>query len=488
MRRWTKQTAWRTRLLFHADDCGEEGKVIKRMQNKHPPTDGQMLSPLKRASSAGFAVGALVLICVLVLLLFPDPLVNRFIKPRIIKAFAEAYPAYSIRIADMNYSVVKNRVGFDSVVLSAVDSTFSSTIGPFSVSGIGWMHLLWGGSLAPNDFANSVIDAHDIVLNFPQEQYELRCGFLRVSVPDSEVAVEGLKLHPPGEDEQFFAGSKFRKTRFRLVVPHARVMGVACLELLEGKNYRARSAHIHDAFLDALINKDKPFPQDTSSPRMPNEILSSIKGTLQVATLSIMNGRLEYGERFAVGAKPALITVDSIQILAEGIANHGDRGAAIVIHAQGIFMKAGTMNVHISLPVASPEFSFQYSGSLSRMDLSALNPFLETAEQMRIKAGVLQAATYEIKVVSGSASGNVRAVYRDLTFAAINKHTGSEKGFFDGIASFIANNFKFRGTNVPDKSGSIKIGEVKYTRKRVELFTEFAWFALRSGVGDVVGF
>jgi hypothetical protein len=544
------------------------------MQNKHPPTDRQKLSPLRIASYAGFAVGSIVLVCLLALLLFTDPLVNRFIKPRVTQAFAEAYPAYSIRIAGMNYSVFKNRFGFDSVALSAVDSTFSSNIGPFSVSGIGWMHLLWGGSLAPNDFAgsvveaqdimlnlpqyelhcerlrasvqdseivveglklhvsgdeqlvaeskfrktryhlglpharvtgiaclellqgnhdahdfaNSVVNAQDILLNFPQEQYGLRCRRLRVSVPDSELVAESLELHPLADDEQFFGESKFRRTRFGIVTSRCSVMGLACLELLQGKNYRTRSVQIHDVFLDVLINKDKYYAKDTLSPPMPNEILSSIQGTLQVDSLSIMNGYLKYGERFAVSGKPALITLDSMQVLAEGIANHGAPGAALVIHAQGTFMKAATMKMFMSIPVASPEFSYQYAGSLSRMDLRALNPFLETAEQMRIKAGVLQAATFEINVVSGHASGNVRAVYKDLFLAAINKHTGSEKGFFDGIASFVANTFKIRGTNVQNKSGSTKVGGVKYARKGDEFFLEFTWFALRSGVGNIVGF
>ena len=458
------------------------------MQNKHPPTDRRKLSPLKIASYAGIALGAVVLVCVLALLLLPDPFVNRFIQPRITQAFAEAYPAYSIRIANMHYSFFKNRFGFDSVAVSAVDSTFSGTMGPISVSGIGWMHLLWGGSLAPNDFGTSVVEAQDIVLNLPRSQYEARCGLLRVSVPDSEIVAEALNLHPSGDDEQFFAGSKFRRTRFRLVVTRAKVTGLACLELLEGKGYRGRSAQIHDAFLDVLINKDKAYLNDTSSPLMPNQILSSIQGTLQVDSLSIMNAELKYGERFALGSNPALITLDSVQVLAEGIANHGDPGAASTIRAQGNFMKAGKMNMLMSIPVASPEFSFQCSGSLSRMDLSVLNSFLETAEQIRIKTGVLQTATFEIDVASGRASGNARAVYRDLILAAINKQTGSEKGFSDGIASFIANTFKIRGTNVMDKSGSIKIGEVKYTRKRDEFFLEFTWFALRSGVKDVVGF
>jgi hypothetical protein len=175
-------------------------------------------------------------------------------------------------------------------------------------------------------------------------------------------------------------------------------------------------------------------------------------------------------------------------VLAEGITNHGDRGAALVIHAQGSFMSAGTMNLRMSIPVASPEFSYQFSGSMSTMDLSALNSFLEPAEQMRIKAGVLQAATFEITVDAGRASGKVRAVYRDLTLAAINKRTGSEKGFVDGLTSMIANTFKIRGTNVPDKSGSMKVGEVKRLRERDETFLQFTWFALRSGLKNVIGF
>jgi len=208
---------------------------------------------------------------------------------------------------------------------------------------------------------------------------------------------------------------------------------------------------------------------------------------LQVDSLRVMNGRIKYCERFAVGATPALITFDSVQVLVEGIASHGARGVAAVIHARGQFMGAGTMAVRMLIPVASPEFSFQYAGSLSGMNLSALNSHLGPSDQMRINAGVLQRATFEINVVSGRASGNVQAVYRDLTLAAINKHTGSEAGFSDAIMSYIANTYTIRRTNVPDASGRVKLGEVRYTRKRDDPFFGFVWSALRSGVQDVVG-
>jgi len=41
---------------------------------------------------------------------------------------------------------------------------------------------------------------------------------------------------------------------------------------------------------------------------------------------------------------------------------------------------------------------------------------------------------------------------------------------------------------MPDKAGSLKTGVVNYTRKRDDPFFRFAWFALRSGLKDIIGF
>jgi hypothetical protein len=356
---------------------------------------------------------------------------------------------------------------------------------PFSVSGISWMHLLWGGSLGPNDFTNSVVEAQDIVLNLPPSQYQLRCKRLRVSVPDSAIAAESLEIHPLAGDEQFFGANAYRRTRLSLRTSKCDVKGLACLELLQGTNFRAHSIQIHDADLDVLLNKDKPDSKDTVGPFMPNDILSSIKKNLKVDRLNIMNGQLKYGERFDLNAKPSFITFNDMEVSAEGIANHGTRGSIFVIHAQTKFAGAGTMKVSMTFPVASPDFSFQYSGSLSGMDLRPINSFLEVSDHIRIKAGVLEGVTYEINVVSGHASGNVTGVYRNLTLAAIDKNAGNEKGFSDKITSFIANKFKIRRNNVP---GAMKIGKVNYMRQPDDPFFQYAWFALRTGVRDVLGF
>ena len=439
-------------------------------------------SPLHVILSTGIALALVVALFWFV----PDFVTDRFVKRRVTAAFAEAYPGYALRIGRMQYGLWQNEVRCDSVLLIAADSTLSCTITRLSVRGIPRMQFIRQRDPEPGDTRNAVVAAQDIVFRFPMKQYEVRCALLQLSVPDSVMRAETLAINPLGDDEQFFANSKTRKNRVRLLVPQASARGMDYLALMQGNAYRAVSARIDNPSADVLINMDKPRTDDTSSLPWPNESLAGIAGVLHLDSLTVSNGRLKYGERFAVGARAAQITIDSLRVLAEGIANHGDSAAVIVIRAEGRVLESGRMTFLISIPVAQ-ESNCQYSGSLSRMDLCAFDAFLETAEQVRIKSGELQSASFKITVMSGQASGSVRAVYTDFTLAAINRQTGSEAGLPDAIASFVANTFKIRGTNLPDKAGVVRLGNVHYVRKRDESFLQFSWFALRSGVQDVVG-
>ena len=181
-----------------------------------------------------------------------------------------------------------------------------------------------------------------------------------------------------------------------------------------------------------------------------------------------------------------MLTFGAVSLFVEGIANRGEATAAIQLRGQGDLMNAGTMKVGMTIPIQPPDFSLHYSGSLSAMDLTRLDAFLEIAEHTRIKSGSAQEASFEIDVTAGQARGRVRAIYRDLEMAVLDKQSGTEKGFDNRVTSFLMNALKFRNSNAPDASGSMKEGEVKYTRRPDDEFQQFAWFALRTGVLDVI--
>jgi hypothetical protein len=432
----------------------------------------------------GASIGALVLVVAVVILMFGGAILNGYGKGKIERAFAKANPGCALRIGELDYSAVANRLVAQSVTLSATNTT--AKIGRLSLTGARWAQLLWGTAALADILAKASLEATNLDVEFPQSHYGIRCTRLRASVPGSELIAEGTELQPLVGDEAFFAAHAYRATRFHVVVPECKVLGLAYRELLQGKSYRARSVHISRPTFDALVNRDQPVEAFVNSPLMVHEALAAIRQPLQIDSLNITNGHLTYCERVVAGAAPGVLTFAAVNLFAEGIANRGEATAAIQLRGQGDLMNAGTLKVLMTIPVTPRDFSLHYSGSLSAMDLTRLGAFLDIAERTRIKSGSAQEAAFDIEVTAGQARGHVRGIYKDLEIAVLDKQTDTEKGLGNRVTSFLANLLKIRSANLPDASGSMKEGVVNYTRKPDEEFLQFAWYALRTGVLDVI--
>jgi hypothetical protein len=443
------------------------------------------IQPLRRLSAyVGFCLGAVVLAVAVLIFMFGGAILNGYGKGKIERAFAKAHPGYALQIGELDYSVGADRLTAQSVTLSATNTTLK--VARISLTGVHWAQLLWGKAALADVLAKASLDATNLDVEFPQAHYGIRCARLRASAPDSELIAEGTELRTLVGDEEFFAAHDYRTTRFHVVVPECIVLGLAYGELLQGKSYRARAVHFSRPSFDALVNRDKPVEPFVKSPLMVHEALAAIRQPLQIDSISISNGHLAYRERVVAGADPGVLTFGAVSMSVEGIANRGEASAAILLRAQGDLMGAGTLKVLMTIPITPPDFSLHYSGSLSAMDLTRLNAFLDIAERTRIKSGSAQAAAFDIDVTAGKARGRVRGIYRDLEIAVLDKRTDTEEGLGNRAASFLANVLKIRNSNAPDASGSMKEGEVKYTRRPDEEFQQFAWFALRTGVLDII--
>jgi hypothetical protein len=445
--------------------------------------NSRKLSVRRLSAHVGASLGALVLAVVVLIFVFGGSILNRYGKEKAERAFARAHPGSVLRIGELNYAMGANRLVAQSVTLSSTNTTLK--VGRISLTGVRWARLLWGTAALDDVLAQTSLEATNLDVEFSQAQYGFRCSRLQASVPGSELIAEGSELQPLAGDEAFFAAHAFRTPRFRVVLPQCRVLGLAFGELLQGRSYRAGSVHFSCPSFEALINRDKAPATLVKSPLMVHEALASLQQQLQIGSLSITNGNFRYCERLAVGADPAVLTFGAVSLSIEGIANRGEAAAAIQLRGQGDLMDAGTMNVLMTIPITSPNFSLHYSGSLNAMDLTRLDAFLEIAEHTRIKSGTAQEAAFEIDVTAGQARGRVRAIYRDLEIAVLDKQTGNEKGLANRVASLFANVLKVRNANTPEGSGS-KEGEVNYTRKPDEPFQQFVWFALRTGVLDII--
>jgi len=440
---------------------------------------------LRRISAfVGVSLGGLVLAVAVLILVFGDAILNSYGISKAERAFAEAHPGSVLRIGELKYVVGANRLVAQSVNLS--DSNTIFRVERVSLTGVRWTRFLAGTAVLADVLARSSLEATNIDVQFPQAQYSIHCARLRGSVPGAELLAEGTELRPLVADELFFAAHDFRTTRFHVIVPECRVLGLAYGELLQGKSYRARSVQLSQPSLDALVDREKKVDPLEKPPLMVNEALAAIRQPLQLDSLSITNGSLKYCERLVAGAEPGVLIISAVNLSAEDIANRAPAPAVIQLQGQGQLMNAGTMKLVMSIPITPTGFSLHYSGSLGAMDLTRLDPFLDIAEHTRLMSGTVQQAAFEIDVTAGQARGHVLARYGNLSIAMLDKQTGTKEGIDNRVVSFLANELKIRSTNAPDAAGLMKQGEVKYTRKPGDEFQQFAWFALRTGILDII--
>jgi hypothetical protein len=459
-------------------------RSLKDIFHHRTVKNSRSLTLRKLSAYVGLCLGAAILAIAVLILVFGGAILNHYGKQKAERAFAKAHPGYVLQIGKLDYAWGANRLIAQSVTLSTSNSTIQA--GRISLTGVRWVRFLWGKAALAEVLAKAGLDAANLEVEFPQAHYGIRCERLQVSVPDSVLLVEGTELKSLIEDEAFFAAYAFRATRFHVVVPECRVLGLAYGELLQGKSYQARSVHFSLPSLDALVDRYKPFEPFVKSPLMVHEALAAIPKPLQIDSLSITDGYLKYSEQVVAGADPGVLTFTAVNMSIKGIANRGEDSTAILIQGQGKLMDAGVLKVQMTIPVTSPDLSYHYSGSLSPMDLTPINAFIANAEQTRIKSGWAKEAAFDIDVTAGYARGHVRAIYRNLEIAMLDIQTSSAKGMANRFSSFLANLLKIRSSNAPDASGSMKEGVVNYARKPDEEFIQFSWFALRSGVLDII--
>lgn len=371
--------------------------------------------------------------------------------------------------------------------LTESDSSRQCSMGAVSLHGVNWTKLFGPNPMIPTVCATSILDANNIVILYPGSQYEFQCGRTHISFPASEMSADTVTIQPVDGDAKFFADSKWRKTRIRFDAPRCSMEGADLCGLLQGSVYAARLVQIQDATIEILINKEKPFNTRDPHPRMPDQILAQEKTPVRFDSVQLVNGTLLYQERFTSGAAPAKLVIDGMDVMINGFGNHQKPAdtAKVTVQAR---LQGYQVSALMSVPLAGSGLSAHYSGSMSGADLKFINSWIETEDAMRVKSGTMQGASFNIDVVRGKAHGTLRAVYKDLFVALINARTKSSGGIFDVIKSFIANTFKLRTSNAPDKNGKMKIATVNYTHKADEPFFQFLWFSLRSGLKDLIGF
>lgn len=307
---------------------------------------------------------------------------------------------------------------------------------------------------------------------------EFRLDSMRASSRDSSILLYGGRYQPVGSDEEFLRRLDWREDRIRAIVPHIELRGVD-FGRLPPRGIVARTIRLDSVDVDVLT--DRRIPARGGAPWLPHSLVQSFEGALALDSVRV-RGRIQYADRPAgEGTRPGRIAFADFDGRILGISNEPGAPPMVITATTRLF--DAPVEVRLEVPLEVDRFFMSMEGRVGPVDLDELNSLTVPLEGVEFQAGRLEGVRFDIDVDGPSAGGTVWAAYHDLDVQLVDRRTG-EGGLFDDIKSFLANNFVFRGDNMPDVEGRTgsEPGAVEYYVPATDPFFSRIWGPIRSGL------
>lgn len=194
--------------------------------------------------------------------------------------------------------------------------------------------------------------------------------------------------------------------------------------------------------------RDKRLPEgEKHYVPLPQERLLTANTTLQIDSISILDGKIEYEERVGIYPIPGKFWADSLTLRMNGLRNDSlaDR---MTLKATGRLMSKIPVYLQFRSSLwGKGRKTYSLLGSLGKGDLRDFNPLLMPLAGIEIKSGKLNSTEFTFFANHREGRGKMKMLYQGLTIKVLDQKDNKED-FGESLKSFLANVFVLRNNNL----------------------------------------
>lgn len=312
----------------------------------------------------------------------------------------------------------------------------------------------------------------------PGNTYNLSFDDLEFSTETRKITLTGLGIKPKYSLSKMVSFSKFNHEIYNVSVGDLEINSVDIYDIIRDSGIYLSSINIDKLKLD--IYKDKRLPYDTSKrPKLPQQLLKSMKIDLNIDSIDISNSELIYSERHELSDKPMSVTLGSLNVKVKNVTSVLDsiiNGAMMTINLNAELQNHLYMGVDIYFPLNSVSDTFSFSGHLKGGDLKLFNPVLKPVMAVSIESGTLDKLTFSASANPYWSIGKMDMQYHNLKGNVMNHEmTRSKK-----LLTWIANTVLIQ--NNPIKNNHVRIEPMYFDRDMYKGLGNYLWKTLQSGI------
>jgi hypothetical protein len=233
--------------------------------------------------------------------------------------------------------------------------------------------------------------------------------------------------------------------------------------------------------VEAFRDKRKPFKHVNILTFQ--DLMYSYNALLRVDSMNIMDGNITYIEHGEESNEAGYINVNDIKAIVTNITNdtiYKKEDAFFEMRAKGFLMGKGKLSVHLKSKIFEPQNLFFLDGTLTSIEISALNPMLENNAFVSALSGTINSMDFNFAANNTKATGNLTMRYNDFNLKVLSKESQESDPKKAQLKSFVANVIVVDSNPIPGKD--VRIGVIDYNRDPEKFVFNYCFKSILSGI------
>jgi hypothetical protein len=317
--------------------------------------------------------------------------------------------------------------------------------------------------------------------------HKIQTAKIKFDYQKSTIIIDSLKLIPLFEKSQMRHVRRYETNRLTLLVPRIMITGIDMKRMMVENALRIEKVLVDGLVLTVFRDKNPPF-DPRHFPSLPQLALRRAHLNMKIDSVSIRNAFIEYEQLSDKTQKTGSVSFEKMDAELRNITNdsisylHNDQ-ATLQVSTQ--FMGISKLAVNVVFNLLDPIGDHSITGSLGRLDLTAMNKIFEPLNAISIRSGLLDQLNFNVRLNDDVSSGQIMFQYTNLRIDKLNENLLHNNDFDNTIKSLLANTFIIKNSN-PTGGRDPRIGVIHFKRVKEKAILDFWLKSVLDGVRTTV--
>ena len=393
-----------------------------------------------------------------------------------------SFPEESGQAATSPVNIRVDNLIFDQINLDiASDSTAQSyalTEGVLKIYGLQVEKL---DSLTPAIIGSLEFEAREFITVSPDSMYTISVTDINYSATSNILAAGIFSINPNYTYYEFTSRHHFETDRIEGLFSRVSVHGFSAVNYITSGDLISSFIEIGEMDMDVFRDKRKEF-RHVNKPSL-QELIYDYPGNIHIDSIAVLGGGITYREHAQEANDHGMISFNNLNALICTISNdtiYKTKEEFLEIKAEALLMDTARITLLFKGRIFDSQSTYSLQGSLSGMEVPALNPILENNAFIFVESGKIDEMNFSLTANNTKATGSMNLLYHDLKIKVINKQTDETSGLKEQLISFIANMVVINENPKPGKE--VRVGIIDFERDPEKFIFNYWVKSLLSGI------